>query len=235
MVTRRSASESKKASLSPSADEVYAFEREALRIAINEHGIHRVPMASHEMRSIDDTSWYWWQFYLRGPLLVSRHLRFIAHAFWKLNAPRWHERAFQLATIEQAGLPVITAIIMAAPLWRVNDLHAFTVRKTRKDFGRRNIIEGEPDRDLPVLLVDDLTSIEHNSIWHAITVISRAGLKLDAKAFVVVFKGQRHTSPRILETSLGRVTIESIYTLNDFNLTFEEYRAAKTWSEPMPR
>jgi len=198
--------------------------REALRRDINEHGICRVPSGSHELPSIDHTGWYDWQFYLRAPLLQAKHLHFIAASFWHYNAKHFRAAPFQIAGTEQAALPIITAIVMTAPA----PLHAFSIRKERKDYGKCNIIEGEPDRELPVMLIDDLTSIQHNSIWHAIRVIHRVGLRLYPRAFVVVFKGERFGSPRVLRTSAGQVAIESLFTLSDFDLSYETYHSKRT-------
>jgi orotate phosphoribosyltransferase len=167
--------------------------------------------------------WFIWQFYLRGPLLKQESLHFIARSFWSAFHERYMEQPFQIAGVEQAAIPILTAIVMTAPMLKIN-LHAFTVRKERKKFGLRNIIEGKPDPDLPVVFVDDLTSPTHATLWHWVRAINEARLSVYPHGFVVVYKG-KHNDLRVLRTMHGTLGIESIYTLEDFNLTYEEYEA----------
>lgn len=198
------------------------WHREQLRNFINERCIKRVPRTSKEMLSIVPGQHFIWQFYLREAVLVPAHLDFIAHQFWTMYAPRYRRRPFQLTGVEQASVPIVTALLLAGAA-RGFPITAFTIRKDYKTHGIGNIIEGRPT-NLPVVFIDDLTSPMHNTFWHAARVINRAGLKFYPYAFVLVRK-QRQSDPGHIATSIGTVMIDGLFTLDDFNLTWEDYHA----------
>lgn len=216
---KKSESGGRKASLEdkapPSPQNLFLKLREELRADIDKNGIVRVPSGSRELLSLEGDGYYGWQFYLRTPLLRPQNLIFIGRAFWAVYRSRFQERPFQIAGVESASVPIITSLLLHAPV----AVNAFTIRKERKKYGLRNLIEGKPN-GLPVVLIDDLTSTGHNAIWHAVGAIADARLSLYPATFVVVFKG-RKSSPRTLPTSIGVTTIESLFTLEDFNLSWE--------------
>lgn len=217
--TKRLASVNKKASSSREELQTqFLAQREALRNEINENGIARAPVGSRELpyRPEEGGGYYGWQFYLRGSLLKGEHLDFVARCFWAVNLQRFAEAPFQIAGVEAAAAPILTALVMRAYYMNFA-VNAFTIRKERKKYGLGNLIEGQPN-NLPVMLIDDLTSVSHDTLWHAIRAVKGAGLVFYPRCFVVVFKGRRDTAPRVLKTSLGEVMIESIYTLEDFKL-----------------
>ena len=190
-----------------------------------------MPQGSQELWGLGNKGYYdnnfnIWQFYLRDALLEPAHLIFIARCFWTVYKPRYEKRPFQIAGVEQASIPILTTLLLTAAAMGNADLHAFTIRKEAKTFGLKNIIEGKPDRDLPVVFVDDLTSPTHATLWHWIRTMRDAGLELYGRAFVVVYKGEKQNL-KVIPTTMGDVGIESIYTLEDFNLTYEEYQAHK--------
>ena len=211
--------------------QVFASGREALRHAINDYGIVRVPPGSHELHDMRnsgdfyDDKFYIWQFYLRRPLLEPAHLLFIARCFWSVYKQRYHCQPFQISGVEQASIPILTAILMTAQSVGV-PLTAFTVRKERKAFGLKNIIEGKPIPNLPCVFIDDLSSPTHATLWHWIRTISEARLQFYPRAFVVVYKGKR-VDLKEIPTTMGNIALESIFTLDDFNMTYEEYQANK--------
>jgi orotate phosphoribosyltransferase len=196
--------------------------REKLRAFIDDRCIKRVPKNSKEMLSMVPGQFYWWQFYLREAVLEPEHLAFISEQFWHSFEKRFREKPFQLAGVEQASVPILTALLLSGAV-RGLLIHAFTIRKDYKTHGIGNIIEGRPS-DLPVLFVDDLTSPQHMTFWHAVRVIGRASLKLYPFAFVLVRKQLQTEAPWII-TSIGKVKVESIFTLDDFALTYEDYHA----------
>jgi len=206
------------------ADKKICLPREKLRSFINERCIRRVPCTSKEMPSIVRGEFYWWQFYLREAVLVPQHLVFIAEQFWEIYVPRFREKPFQLAGVEQASVPILTALLLVGANKGL-PVHAFTIRKEHKAYGIGNIIEGRPI-NLPVVFIDDLTSPEHNTFWHATRVLARAGLKFCPWAFVLVRK-QKASEPHQIATSIGTVLIDSIFTLDDFQMTYEDYQAAR--------
>ena len=193
---------------------------EVLRNKINDHGIFRVPPRSKEMPSMNGTGFYTWQFYLRSALLDAGSLQTISSHFWSRFEQAYRTRPFQIAGVESAAVPIITALICSAADRGIT-LNAFTIRKERKAYGRRNLIEGAPN-DLPVLFVDDLTSPQHNAFWHAVHALSVHGLRLAEDAYVLVRKQESAVSPYIA-TSIGTVMVHSLFTLDDFALELADY------------
>lgn len=183
---------------------------------IDENCIARVPAGSRELPSIDGKGFYRWQFYLRSALLEARFLDMIARTFWDRFSERFARAPFQLAGVESASLPIITALLLEAHR-RGHATHAFSIRKTRKEYGLRNIVEGRP-ANLPVMLVDDLTSPQHKALWHAVNVLQAEGLRLYETCFVIVSKVPRETAGQI-NTSIGSIAIEHLFDLDDFGLT----------------
>jgi orotate phosphoribosyltransferase len=144
----------------------------------------------------------------------------ICEDFWNRFEQLFKLEPFQLAGVESAAVPLITALIIDGAR-RNLDLNAFTIRKDRKTYGLRNLIEGSPSHR-PVLFVDDLTSPQHNAFWHAIHAISLSGLRLNGRGYVLVRKQNAEACP-VIETSMGRVAIDSLFTLSDFSMTLEDY------------
>lgn len=196
-----------------------------VRDMINDDCIVRVPNGSKELPAMGGRGYYTWQFYLRKALLHSVSLQVIGEDFWAKNQEQFIQTPFQLAGVESAAVPIITAIVMAGAQ-RGLLVNAFTIRKNRKEYGLRNMIEGAPNA-LPVCFIDDLTSPQHSAFWHGLNAISSAGLRLRPLGYVVVLKKKRGES-RIIATSQGDITIQSLFDLSDFALTLEEYRSEKS-------
>jgi len=207
----------------PTPEEVFQAQREELRKYINEYCIARVPAGSQELPH-KDGGFYRWQFYLRAAMLKPDYLGFVGRCFWSLYKSRYDKKPFQIAGVEAGATPIIVAIVSMAPAFGVK-LNAFTIRKTAKEYGLRNMLEGLPN-DAPVVLIDDITSppvdargqpAGHATSWHAVNTLLQHRLPLYGSAFAVVFKG-RKDAMRALPTSRGWVRIESIYTVEDFTL-----------------
>src|SRR5580704_3959523 len=166
-----------------------------LRDTINDHCIVRVPNGSKELPALDGQGYYTWQFYLRRVLLDPDCLQLICEDFWNRFEQLFKIEPFQLAGVESAAVPLITALVLDGARRRL-DINAFTIRKNRKSYGLRNLIEGSPS-DRRVLFVDDLTSPQHKAFWHAMHAISQSGLKLNGRGYVLVRKQNAEVSPVI--------------------------------------
>jgi orotate phosphoribosyltransferase len=203
----------------------YAERLERVRELINDHCIARVPRGSKELPALGGRGYYSWQFYLRRAVLDPDCLHVVCHDFWTKFEERFRATPFQLAGVESAAVPLITALVLDARQ-RKHDLRAFTIRPERKTYGKRNIIEGSPS-ELPVVFIDDLTSPQHNSFWHAMHAISSVGLKPYSHGYVLVLK-QAASETRAIPTSMQRVFIESLFTLSDFDLNFDNYHEKRS-------
>ena len=127
--------------------------------------------------------------------------------------------------MESASVPIITALIIGGAR-RGHRVNAFTIRKERKAYGKRNLIEGKPSEE-PVFFIDDLTSPQHNAFWHAMQAIDSARLKVYPHGYVLVLKKKAEES-RTISTSMGVVHIQSLFTLSDFSLTLNDYDEEKS-------
>ena len=199
-------------------------EKYYIRNLINDCCIARVPKNSRELPSLEGNGYYVWQFYLRRALLNPDCLNTICKDFWHRFEATFLEEPFQLAGVEAAAVPMITAILLDGKR-RGHNVNAFTIRKERKAYGKRNIIEGTPS-DAPVLFVDDLSSPQHNAFWHGVSAIGSAQLRLYRKSYVVVLK-RKDMRSEIIDTSIGATEMLSMFNLDDFSLTREEYENEK--------
>lgn len=195
-----------------------------LRNKINDNGICRVPLHSKELPAMNGQGYYSWQFYMRSVLLDAHSLDTICRDFWWRYGEIFETAPFQIAGVEAACVPIITALVCSAAQ-RGYKLNAFTIRKQRKEYGRRNMIEGTPSQ-LPVLFVDDLTSPMHSAFWHAVHVLAQHGLSLSEHAYVLVRKQLREVPPYIA-TSIGTVEVQSPFALDDFSLEMAAYQNEK--------
>ena len=191
-----------------------------MRDIINKDCIARVPLGSKELPGKGSNTFYTWQFYLRRALLNPVCLQLLCEDFWTKNTDYYLDEPFQLAGVEAAAVPLITAIVLDGAR-RGFSVNAFTIRKERKEYGRRNLTEGKPTQE-PVFFVDDLTSPQHNAFWHALYGIEQEGLRLCGKGYVLVLKKKADES-RIIPTSQGNIHIDSLFTLSDFILSYEDW------------
>jgi orotate phosphoribosyltransferase len=198
-----------------------------VRDIINHECIARVPPESKELPGLGGVGFYQWQFYLRRVLLDPICLDLSCDDFWRRFGKLFDAEPFQLVGLEAAALPLIAAIIIGGKR-RGRTVHAFTVRKERKAYGLRNLIEGIPSR-APVMFIDDLTSPHHNAFWAVMNAVRQAGLVTNGHGYVLVRK-LNADDPTIIPTSLGSVQIASLFSLSDFDMTLAEYQTRGPWT-----
>src|SRR5579859_1554743 len=172
------------------SDNLPAVGRETLRQLINDNCIYRVPPGSKELPWMEGNGHYGWQFYLRKAVLDPKAIQLIAADFWRRFRSYFKANPFQVAGVEAAAVPILTAII-----WHGFDrfgfeVNGFTIRKERKKYGLQNLIEGLPTYE-PVMFIDDLTSPAHNAFWHFVNAIRNAGLPLNGLGYVLVRKAEK--------------------------------------------
>jgi outer membrane protein assembly factor BamB/adenine/guanine phosphoribosyltransferase-like PRPP-binding protein len=133
----------------------------------------------------------------------------IADAFWTCFADR---DRFQLATLETAGIPLMTAIQLRAPESH-RDIGAVIIRKSRKTSGMGRLIEGCLS-DAPIVLIDDILN-SASSAERARSALASVGHSI-AAVFVIV---DYHS--RAGETWQARLGMEvlSLFALADFGLS----------------
>lgn len=196
-------------------------ERDWVRDFINDHCIVRVPPGSKDLLAHPGTGgWYEWQFYLRAALFEPRVLRAVTVDFLDRYAGPLSTGAVQLAGVESASTPLLTAFALASAAAGC-PVNVFSIRKERKAYGLRNWIEGRALQDVPALLVDDIVSEAHATAIHGANVLADHGIPLASRAYALVYKTMEPERPIRL---LGHdVTIDAPFSLRDFNLTVAEY------------
>lgn len=181
------------------------MELTGLRDEINRMGIFRCP-PGFRLQGIPAGTAYSWQFYLRNVMTNPECMRVIAREMGARIEPQ-----YQLAGMESAGPPIVTAIFMN------QSKHAgyFFLRKEQKKYGLLNWIEGVPDRSREVVLVDDISNSK-NTLMMAHRICSFSGLQV-SHAVTIVNKKDTDTDVK------SGLTVESLFTLDDFDLTWESY------------
>jgi len=191
------------------SDNLPAVGRETLRQLINDNCIYRVPPGSKELPWMEGNGHYGWQFYLRKAVLDPKAIQLIAADFWRRYAPYFKANPFQVAGVEAAAVPILTAIIWHGFERFGFEVNGFTIRKERKKYGLQNLIEGIPSSE-PVLFVDDLTSPAHNAFWHFVTK-PRSGA-------VYNIGGGRHANCSVVEA----IALCERLTSRPFKWTYED-------------
>lgn len=163
---------------------------------------------------------YDWLFDLRRVFMRSDTLEAIAQEFWHRNSAR---DSFQLGGLETAAIPLLTAIMLAAPKDR-GPVNGFIIRKDRKTTGLGNAIEGDVT-DLPIILVDDSLN-SGTSAEKARAVISMAGHEVKEMFVIIDFLSSAGNRWR---HSHG-ITVQSLFTLKDFDLSVDPKPAKPTQS-----
>lgn len=151
-----------------------------------------------------------WLIDLRPILLDVEALDLVTDLFWDQYKK---ELPFQIAGMEVAAVPLVTALLMKAKQ-RGIDTSGFIIRKQRKTSGLGKTIEGHVTDD-PIILVDDIFN-SGASLEKACAVIEQEGHKVD-KVFVIINyktqKGQAWQDHRGL-------TVNELYDLTPFDVTY---------------
>jgi len=165
-------------------------------------------------------STYTWMFYLRNGLFNHQFLINVSQLFlyhMERIDPKFN---FQLTGLETAATPMLAAIPMVASVMGI-DINAFVVRKTRKEYGLKNIVEGIPNDKLAVM-IDDLCN-SSQSMAQCLKVLQSEGITVGNVAFCIVNKSNKevHDEKR-LKTDMylpPEIKVISLFTLDDFGLT----------------
>jgi orotate phosphoribosyltransferase len=127
---------------------------------------------------------------------------------------------FQLTGLETAATPMLAAIPMVANVMGI-DLNAFVVRKTRKEYGLLNIVEGVPNNKIAVI-IDDLCN-SSRSMAQCLHSLQAENIPVANVAFSIVNKSNKevHEENRLITDMYlpPEIIVISLFTLDDFGLT----------------
>lgn len=142
-------------------EEVRAERLEFFRQRFSEEAVYRVPDGSPRLLGKGPGVRYSWQIYARRVLFDPECSETMATLALDMIARSIGSFDFQLGGLETAAVPVMCSIQAYARMKGV-DLNVLAVRKTRKEYGLYNWIEGKPIPGKKVLLVDDLCNSSHS-------------------------------------------------------------------------
>ena len=135
---------------------------------------------------------YTWQFYLRRGCFNSIFNSLLSQMFIYQVERKIGHFNFQLAGLETAATPMLSAIPLVAKGLGI-DLNSFVVRKDRKEYGLLNWIEGEVKEGVPVLMIDDLISGSNSmKICNEILTYNHTNIETLDWVFAIVNKYTKH-------------------------------------------
>ncbi len=153
-----------------------------------------------------------WLIDLRHVFLDRQALSAFATIFWQ----RFETKGpFQIGGMETAAIPLLTAVLFAAPERR-GPVNGFIIRKERKPTGLGRIVEGEILPDVPIVLIDDILN-SGSSAEKARSVLESEGFYIDTLFAVIDYRSQKG---RIWRQDKN-IHIQSLFTLDDFGLTLQ--------------
>ncbi len=165
-------------------------------------------------------SQYTWMFYLRRGLFNQEFLINVGRMFMYHMERIDPKLNFQITGLETAATPMLASIPIVAKAMGV-DINAFVVRKTRKEYGLLNIIEGLPNDKLAIM-VDDLCN-SSRSMAQCLKVLHAENIPVANVAFTIVNKSNKkvHDEARLRSDMYlpKEVTVVSLFDLDDFDLS----------------
>lgn len=163
--------------------------------------------------------YYSWMFYLRRGLFNRDFLHSISILFLDKVEKEIGHFDFQVSGLETASTPMLAVLPLVAQMKGIN-LHSFSIRKERKEYGLLNWIEGIPNNK-PVMLIDDLCN-SSMSMKKAYDILLKEKLSPFPYAYAIVNKVNKkvHIEKRKNTDMYLPENIRMLYQydLDDFNL-----------------
>lgn len=195
-----------------------------MRDLINDTAIARIRPGEKPMKRKNAEGFSTWQFYLQRALLNPRFLAAASELFVTRHLLTAKE-PFQVAGVMSGAATLVAGIGLEAHR-RGLQLNTFMIRKDPKEYGLENVLEGTP-LDLPVFLVDDLTSPNHHTMLKGLWALKTHQLRHTNQIFVIVDKRPRGAGnmQSIRHDFDGKV--HGLFCLDDFDLTWRSYDATR--------
>ena len=167
------------------SDEEYKIFETWMREYIDQYClIRKGKEINHRMPPKSGNNWYTWQFYLRRGLFDPIFLSILSQMLiYKVEREIGHFN-FQLSGLETAATPMLASIPLVSKGFGIN-LNSFVVRKEQKTYGIKNWIEGRPDKNKPVMLIDDIC-VTATAIKKAKWICEQSNLEVMKVIFVII-------------------------------------------------
>lgn len=162
---------------------------------------------------------YTWMFYMRRGLYDKNFMNSIAKMFiYRIHKEMGHFD-FQITGLETGATPLVVALPILLQKFKI-DVHSFSVRKERKEYGLKNWIEGVPN-EKPCLIVDDLCN-SSISMKRTYDVLKTEKMETVPFVFCIVNKVNKnvHSNVRVVSDMYlpQEMKVIYLYDMDDFNL-----------------
>ncbi len=150
-----------------------------------------------------------WLFDLRAILLNPAVFEHVSALFWESHGTT----EIQIGGIETAGIPLVAGLVQSGYRdYGQAHVTGFFIRKSRKKEGLTKMIEGTIQKDVPIVLVDDLVN-SGKSLMRQVEIIEALGLKVQAIWTLIRF---RDVDAYQYFQKKG-IAMHSVFTLDDFS------------------
>jgi len=162
---------------------------------------------------------YTWQFYLRRGLFDPVFLSVLSQMFiYKIEREIGHFN-FQLSGLETGSTPMLAAIPLVAKGYGIN-LNSFVVRKEQKTYGIKNWIEGRPDKNKPIMLIDDICN-SSMTMEKAKFICEQQEMEVMKVVFAIVNKWSKYNDKDSFENHTRQIPDTKVihfFNCDDWNL-----------------
>lgn len=153
-----------------------------------------------------------WMLDLRRAMLDPHTIALIAELLWERMEALY---PFQIAGMETAAVPLITALQLAARA-RGKNINGIIVRKEKKTSGLGRLIEGNLD-DTPLIVLDDIVN-SAQSLEKVRVVMIDIGVSVAAVFALVDFQSRRGLEWR----TRHQIPVQALFTVADLGLQLEQ-------------
>jgi orotate phosphoribosyltransferase len=213
-------------------DEIVQYMKAWLYDYINHNCIYRVGPEEDPLPPLHPShapDGYTWMILSRRGLLNGKFLNYTGMLFWHLFGDKFKQKPFQIAGLETACIPIISAIAMTAEAQGI-DVNCFYVRKSPKDYGLKQDYEGFIEPDLPVLVVDDFYN-SRSTFLRVKEFVENKGLSIYSDAFAIINKQwelydpDRPDAHRLyMRAQAEGINIVSLFNITEFDLSYIKYQ-----------
>jgi outer membrane protein assembly factor BamB/orotate phosphoribosyltransferase len=149
-----------------------------------------------------------WIFDFKGEAFSDIFLKEYAKSFWHIFEKKYGSR-LQVGGMESGAMPLIAGISLLAP--SAVKVQPFYVRKSRKKSDLARLVEGEVEKGIPIVIVDDILN-SSSTFLKQVTILEDLGYKVSAVFVCIRFRDISFYK----ELSDKGIEIISIFELNDF-------------------
>ena len=167
-------------------------------------------------------TWDTYQFYLKRGLFNADFLSAISQLMLHKIGEEYGSYNFQLAGVETGSTSLLVSIPLIAKVYGL-DINAFSIRKSQREYGLYNYLEGLTN-DKPVLLIDDLCA-STSSFRKGFDVLVQSGCQkiLDTPFAMIIDTEEVERSKKLSDDQLQlppHMNVRGLFSFEDFKLPY---------------